>query len=66
MEIFSGLITGKTLVLKKALFKLQKVFIGKRSADAEDAAPRHPLEAGLLHGEAERRLRLVQSPTGTR
>ena len=64
MEILSGLITGKTLVLKKALFKLQKVFIGKRSADAE--APRHPLEAGLLHGEAERRLRLVQSPTGTR
>ena len=66
MEIFSGLITGKTLVLKKALFKLQKVFIGKRSADAEDAAPRHPLEAGLLHGEAERRLRLVQSHAGTR
>ena len=66
MEIFSGLITGKTLVLKKALFKLQKVFIGKRSADAEDEAPSHPLEAGLLHGEAGRRLRLVQSHAGTR
>ena len=65
MDILSGLITGKTLVLKKALFKLQKVFIGKRSVDAEDEAAR-PMEAGLLHGEAEMQLRLVQSHAGTR